>query len=76
MLCQNGKKITADFVIVSVPLGALKSNAIKFIPELPEFKKQAIQKMGVGNFCKVLIELPEQAVTSKHHYICVVSDNV
>lgn len=38
----------ADKVIVTVPLGVLKAHHIKFIPELPINKQNAISKLGMG----------------------------
>ena len=40
--------IDADVVIVTVPLGVLKSNMITFSPPLPKNKQGAIDKMGMG----------------------------
>lgn len=76
VVCQNGKKFEADKVIISVPLGVLKAQTIKFNPPLPNFKIDAINKMGVGNVCKVLIEFTHPPTTLKQHYFIVVSDNV
>jgi monoamine oxidase len=38
----------ADQVIVTVPLGVLKQNQLRFLPELPANKRQAIAKLGMG----------------------------
>ena len=43
----------ADALIVSVPLGVLKSSAITFHPPLPEWKTQAIHNLGFGLLNKV-----------------------
>ncbi len=43
-------------VIVTVPLGVLKANAIAFTPPLPEEKTQAIENMGFGNAEKVFLK--------------------
>ena len=42
-------------VIVTVPLGVLKSGSIKFDPVLPESKRGAIERVGFGNFEKVVL---------------------
>ena len=44
----------ADAVLVSVPLGVLKSQAITFQPPLPEWKQQAINNLGFGLLNKVI----------------------
>lgn len=38
----------ADQVIVTVPLGVLKKNHLKFVPPLPLAKRQAIDLLGMG----------------------------
>jgi monoamine oxidase len=51
----NGKVIEGDYVIVSVPLGVLKNNAITFSPALPADKSDAIAKTNMGNVNKFLL---------------------
>ncbi len=51
----NGSIIEGDYVIVSVPLGVLKNNAISFTPELPADKIAAIKKTNMGNVNKFLL---------------------
>eukprot|EP00002_Diphylleia_rotans_P009642 TRINITY_DN20005_c0_g1_i1.p1 TRINITY_DN20005_c0_g1~~TRINITY_DN20005_c0_g1_i1.p1 ORF type:complete len:501 (+),score=120.97 TRINITY_DN20005_c0_g1_i1:53-1555(+) len=46
----------ADYVIVAVPLGVLKSNSISFVPELPREKKDAISRVGFGLVNKVFLK--------------------
>lgn len=53
--CQNGFEAKADSVVIAVPLGVLKKKAIEFIPALPEWKATAVDKIGFGNVCKVLV---------------------
>ena len=43
----------ADAVVVTVPLGVLKAQAISFHPPLPEWKTQAINNLGFGLLNKV-----------------------
>lgn len=52
---HNGTVSTADYVIVSVPLGVLKHNSIQFSPDLPAFKKTAIEKIGMNCVNKFLL---------------------
>ena len=47
----------ADAVLVTVPLGVLKSQAITFQPPLPEWKQQAINNLGFGLLNKVVHNL-------------------
>ena len=44
---------TANAVLITAPLGVLKSNSIVFNPPLPAWKAHAIQRMGFGNLNKV-----------------------
>lgn len=48
-----------DRVILTVPLGVLKSRRISFQPELPEWKTNAIQRVGFCQFEKVFMTFPE-----------------
>ena len=50
----NRNSIETDYVIVSVPLGVLKSNSIAFQPSLPASKLSAIQNIQMGNVNKFL----------------------
>lgn len=52
---HNGTESTADFVIVSVPLGVLKNNSIQFTPALPAQKQTAIDKIGMSCVNKFLL---------------------
>ncbi|XP_025985884.1 lysine-specific histone demethylase 1A [Solenopsis invicta] len=49
----------ADAVLVTLPLGVLKTSAppsgVTFNPPLPEWKSQAIQRLGFGNLNKVVL---------------------
>jgi len=48
----GGTEYIADYVVVSVSLGVLKSNSITFIPALPKNKKIAIDTIKMSNFLK------------------------
>lgn len=55
--CENGEKIPADHVIVTVPLGYLKQHqSTLFQPPLPLHKSQSIQRMGFGTNNKIFVE--------------------
>jgi monoamine oxidase len=53
---QSGKVFEADQVIVTVPLGILKSSFIQFIPSLPLKKQEAIDKIGFEPGMKVILK--------------------
>jgi monoamine oxidase len=56
---REGKQYTADYVIVTVPLGVLKSRSITFTPELPSWKQMAIDRLGMGVADKLFLRFPK-----------------
>lgn len=44
----DGSRLSADQVVVTVPLGVLKAGDIAFDPPLPARKQQAIDRLGMG----------------------------
>ncbi|KZV21580.1 lysine-specific histone demethylase 13 [Dorcoceras hygrometricum] len=56
---SNGKEFSGDAVLVTVPLGCLKAETIKFSPPLPEWKYQSVQRLGFGVLNKVVLEFSE-----------------
>jgi monoamine oxidase len=51
--------VTADRVLVTVPLGVLKAAAITFDPPLPATKRNAIARLGFGLLNKVVVAFDE-----------------
>jgi lysine-specific histone demethylase 1 len=51
--CVNGEVYEADQVVLTTPLGVLKSGSIKFEPPLPDWKQDVIERMGFGLLNKV-----------------------
>ncbi len=45
---HTGEELTADAVIITIPLGALKANEPRFDPPLPESHAEAIDKLEMG----------------------------
>lgn len=56
---SNGSEFSGDAVLITVPLGCLKAESIKFSPPLPQWKYSAIQRLGFGVLNKVVLEFPE-----------------
>lgn len=52
---HNSTTSEADFVLVTVPLGVLKTNSITFTPSLPATKTTAIQGLGMNCVNKFLL---------------------
>lgn len=53
---EDGRSFVADAVILTVPIGVLKANLIKFEPRLPDWKVNAISDLGVGNENKIALQ--------------------
>ncbi|KAH7523544.1 hypothetical protein FEM48_Zijuj06G0023000 [Ziziphus jujuba var. spinosa] len=56
---SNGSDFFGDAVLITVPLGCLKAETIKFSPPLPHWKHSAIQRLGFGVLNKVILEFPD-----------------
>lgn len=68
-ITHNGTVTEVDYVIVTVPLGVLKSGNIEFIPALPSTKQNAIEKVGMNCVNKFLVTW-DTAFWDNEQYIC------
>ncbi|MDO5648796.1 FAD-dependent oxidoreductase [Paracoccus sp. (in: a-proteobacteria)] len=59
-ILTSKSRFIADRVLVTVPLGVLKSGAIRFTPALPDRKLAAINNLGMGHFNKCYLYFPVQ----------------
>jgi monoamine oxidase len=48
-----------DCVIITLPLGVLKAEKVQFNPPLPEQKRAAIQRLGMGHLGKIVVWFDE-----------------
>ncbi|KAJ7517154.1 hypothetical protein O6H91_21G012200 [Diphasiastrum complanatum] len=55
---MSGDEFVGDAVLVTVPLGCLKADTIKFLPSLPLWKSESIKRLGFGTLNKVVLEFP------------------
>ncbi|HLP87123.1 MAG TPA: FAD-dependent oxidoreductase [Nostocaceae cyanobacterium] len=55
----NKGTFTADKVIITLPLGVLKTGTIEFNPALPSRKQTAINKLGMGLLNKVYLRFSQ-----------------
>ena len=63
-----------DVALVTVPLGVLKSGKLSFHPPLPEWKKQAVRKLGFGLLNKVCAPLAgSQLITCIEIAVCMLA---
>ncbi|MBO0979595.1 FAD-dependent oxidoreductase [Microbacterium sp. SD291] len=53
-------ELTAAHVILTVPLGVLKSGSIAFEPPLPDSFSGTVERLGMGVFNKVFLQFPER----------------
>ena len=68
-ITHNGTVSEADYVVVTVPLGVLKSGNIEFVPALPSAKQNAIQKIGMNCVNKFILTW-DTAFWDNTQYIC------
>lgn len=59
IMMENGHQVTADYCVVTLPLGVLKQNRVKFTPAFPIDKQHAINAMGNGLMDKLWLEFDE-----------------
>lgn len=53
------REYSADYAICCLPLGVLKTNAIRFTPALPAAKRRAVDRLSMGVLNKVYLRFPE-----------------
>jgi monoamine oxidase len=54
----NKNVFNASAVLITLPLGVLKSNTVTFIPALPKTKQNSIKKLGFGVLNKTYFQFP------------------
>ncbi|MBP2471226.1 monoamine oxidase/CRP-like cAMP-binding protein [Crossiella equi] len=52
-------EFTAAKVLVTLPLGVLKAEAVEFTPPLPEAKRSAVARLGFGTLNKIALHFAE-----------------
>ena len=63
------RRIDADSVIVTVPLGLLKAGTIQFDPGLPVEHRAAIDRLGFGIEKKTCLVYPDTNWAKEHHLV-------
>ncbi|KAF3932088.1 hypothetical protein ABW20_dc0106046 [Dactylellina cionopaga] len=56
---KDGSAYNAEGVLVTIPLGALKQDRVKFDPPIPEKMRQSIKHLGYGSLEKTYITFPQ-----------------
>ncbi len=59
IVTTNQGVFRVDRAVVTLPLGVLKAATVKFVPPLPEQKRQAIGRLGMGVAHKVVLRFAE-----------------
>ncbi|MFJ4044950.1 flavin monoamine oxidase family protein [Microbacterium sp. NPDC089987] len=60
IVCSDGDAFAAADVVITVPLGVLQAQAIRFDPPLPPLATESIARLGMGVFNKVFVQFPER----------------
>ena len=55
----DGETESGSHVVVTVPLGVLKAGRPRFVPPLPDKRRDAIDRLGFGRFEKVVLAFAE-----------------
>ena len=77
VICASGITVSAKNVVFALPIGVLKAKGIQFQPDLPDWKREAIDCIGFGNVCKIVLDFADpNLITSDKHYIGVVAEDV
>ncbi|KAL9627926.1 MAG: hypothetical protein Q9204_006234 [Flavoplaca sp. TL-2023a] len=53
--CDDGEVIDADKIVLTTPLGILKEGNVTFDPPLPDWKAEAINRLGFGTLNKIVL---------------------
>jgi monoamine oxidase len=56
----DGRELSARAAICTLPVGVLKSGAVRFVPELPESKRGALRHLEMGPVVKILLRFEER----------------
>ncbi|KAI9807809.1 MAG: hypothetical protein M1825_005114 [Sarcosagium campestre] len=59
---EDGSCIEADYAICTFSVGVLQSDAITFSPELPRWKKIAIETFQLGIYTKIFMQFPPDKI--------------
>jgi monoamine oxidase len=59
VVAGDGRELSARAAISTLPLGVLKSGAVRFVPELPEGKRSAFAHLEMGPVLKLLLRFRE-----------------
>jgi monoamine oxidase len=61
VVLRGGEELQSRAVLVTIPLGALKAESVRFVPSLPARKIKAINRLGFGSYHKAFFLFDEGA---------------
>ena len=64
----SGENYTADYIVVTFSIGVLQSENVRFTPELPEWKMDAIQQFQMAQYTNVYVQF-NTAFWDDHEWI-------
>ena len=68
---MNGSKFSAKHIIVTFSTGVLSSRAVKFQPDLPDWKYEALTLAPMNHFCKVFLLYNESFWDDSNYFVIV-----
>ncbi len=54
---EGGEAFEGAAAVVTLPLGVLKAGAVRFAPPLPQWKAEAVGRLGFGDLNKVVLQV-------------------
>jgi monoamine oxidase len=55
---EDNRHYLSKYILITIPLGCLKARSIQFTPSLPDWKQNAIDRMGFGLLNKIYLQFP------------------
>lgn len=62
VISTNQGNITARYCIVTVSLGVLAAGGVRFLPDLPDWKREAIDGFNMGNYLTVGLKFKKKRI--------------
>ncbi|KZV70596.1 amine oxidase [Peniophora sp. CONT] len=56
----DGRRLSADYALVTFSLGVLQNDDVRFEPPLPDWKMEAIHGMTMGTYTKIYMQFPKK----------------
>lgn len=73
-IAQDGSRFEAHFMIVTLPLGVLRTGDVVFEPGLSAAKQAAIDRLAMGTLNKVVLRFPSSFWPNAPHFFDYLAD--